>query len=81
MNALELADKLDGTVQSLSYSEDVAAELRRLHAINIELVAALERAQNAILYAIDCGDWLVDGANDPDTMINRIENLIEKAKQ
>ena len=47
--ALRLADELDGTVKT-GYWE-AAAELRRLHSVNAELLEALDTLVNGIGFA------------------------------
>lgn len=72
-NALRLANALDGAPVSNVWTKEAAAELRRLHAINTELVEALER--------------LIGEAEFPTQKINKLgaiiqaEMALKKAKQ
>ena len=42
--ALRLADLLDGDPNSKTHHDEAAAELRRLHAVNAELLQALQQS-------------------------------------
>lgn len=75
MNALELADILENKIPSIECLEVVAAELRRLHAINAELVEALEKTLDYVSFSFSKG---LIGADD---LGLEIEDLLEKAKQ
>ena len=67
MNALELAELLDN---HLGWPTDASVELRRLHAINAELVEALEEV---MAYCKEHGnDWMC---------MAHARASIEKAKQ
>ena len=44
--ALELAELLDGTWHCVQHTQKAAAELRRLHSLNVELVEISERLLN-----------------------------------
>lgn len=81
---LELADALDSADQDLLETELVlraAAELRRLHEANQAMLEALKELKLAVDSAITCGDWVVDGACDPDACLMRVEAAIAKGEQ
>ena len=46
--ALQLADELDGPIKTAYW--EAAAELRRLHSVNAELVTELQKALNSLEY-------------------------------
>ena len=70
---LDDCNRLDLTIP------EAAAELRRLHEVNTELLEALRELYAIINLAIADGDWIVDGACDPDACMRRAEDLIAKA--
>ena len=73
MNALELAKDLEEFERCTeSVANQAAAELRRLHAINAELVKALKAIKNT--------DW-VDNALDPQRPASIARQALEKAKK
>lgn len=78
MNALELAEKLDREWHNdaLNYdtAQNAAAELRRLHAINAELLNALQILSDV---ASRCDSW----QSFPDEPLQVAYEAVEKAKQ
>ncbi len=46
--ALRLADLIDSGLKNAAHHEEAAAELRRLHAVNADLLQALKDATDAI---------------------------------
>jgi hypothetical protein len=46
----------------------------------IRLLKLLESARDCIKTAIDAGDWVVDGACDPEALISGIEFALKKHK-
>lgn len=54
-------------------------EIRRLHEANQAMLEALKELKSAVNSAITCGDWVVDGACDPDACLRRVEAAIAKA--
>ena len=67
MNATELADYLDNNVEAMIMSEqthiDQAATMLR------QQQAEIEALKDIMVVAIKSGDWVVDGACDPDQYI------------
>jgi hypothetical protein len=83
MNALELAENLEEAAgdysmfgKKLGYNS--AAELRRLHAINAELVESFEKSQMLFTRKEKYGWW---GAEMHKDEWNENNRLIQKAKQ
>ena len=60
--ALRLADILQHRIPSIKCLEDAAAELRRLHELNQELVEALIACRN------DLSLWMQDYGKDDETV-------------
>lgn len=58
--ALNLADQLETQILSIKVTDPAAAELRRLHAANVELVGNLKHVMSWI------GNWDPEFTNDPD---------------
>ena len=86
--ALRLADGNDECANAWLESSDAhkfrketAAELRRLHEANQAMLEALKELKLVVNSAITCGDWVVDGACDPDACLMRVEAAIAKGEQ
>jgi len=78
MNALELADYMENDPRwhdASTWEKEAAAELRRLHAINAELVEALQKSMKYVGFAF-AKDLL-----DAEEFGLACEELIKKAKQ
>jgi hypothetical protein len=75
MNALELAERLETDHPLDAPTDKAAAELRRLHAINAELVEALEKSTAAMQRC-----WNL--STDPERMsiLNMSVTALQKAK-
>ena len=79
MNTLELADWLDDLFDADGEPKQASAELRRLHAINAEL---LEENKNLRICAKKYIGWI--GIAEPDICLDldlKDPEMIEKAKQ
>lgn len=64
--ALQMADELDRL--GSQYDSEIAAELRRLHALNAELVEALQRFSNMYGHLWDSADTKGAGWLSPDSV-------------
>lgn len=61
------------------YASELEEERKRLHEANQAMLEALKELKSAVNSAITCGDWVVDGACDPDACLRRVEAAIAKA--
>ena len=63
------------------YAKELEQERKRLHEANQAMLEALKELKSAVNSAITCGDWVVDGACDPDACLRRVEAAITKGEQ
>jgi hypothetical protein len=76
--ALRQADALEDEPSIIDLM-NAASTIRHLHEVDTELLEALRELQTVVNLAIADGDWIVDGACDPDACMTRAEDLIAKA--